>query len=242
MSLIAQVVDGQIKQSASASSLSASKEKKGGDALGKEDFLKLLVAQMQYQDPLEPTSNTEYVSQFATFSELEQMQNVSNGMDMYRASNLVGQQVIMKVTNPSTGATDEITGMVDYVVYESNKAYLSINGNLYSMDDLDTVMDPVYYSAFHKSQELASRIADLTPVDQLSLADASKVLEILETYDGMNEYEKSFFQDSAKELIESYRTQLAKLLAEASSEKDDSAQDGTREGDEDTATTETVEV
>ncbi|MBE5869647.1 MAG: hypothetical protein E7294_00070 [Lachnospiraceae bacterium] len=239
MSLIAQVLDGQIKQSASASSLSASKEKKGGDALGKEDFLKLLVAQMQYQDPLEPTSNTEYVSQFATFSELEQMQNVSNSMDMYRASNLVGQHVTMKVTNPSSGATEEITGPVDYVVYESNKAYLSINGNLYSIDDLDTIVDPVYYSAFHKSQELASQIADLAPVDQLSLADASKVLKILETYDGMNEYERSFFQDSAKEMIEAYRTQLAKLLAESSSEKDDSAQEDTEES---ATTTETVEV
>ena len=34
-------------------------ERKSGDTLDKEDFLLLLVTQMQYQDPLEPTSNTE---------------------------------------------------------------------------------------------------------------------------------------------------------------------------------------
>ena len=37
-------------------------ERKSGDTLDKEDFLLLLVTQMQYQDPLEPTSNTEYPS------------------------------------------------------------------------------------------------------------------------------------------------------------------------------------
>jgi flagellar basal-body rod modification protein FlgD len=40
--------------------------------LGYEAFLRLLVTQMQNQDPLEPTSNTEYVAQLATFSNVEQ--------------------------------------------------------------------------------------------------------------------------------------------------------------------------
>lgn len=53
-------------------------ERKSGDTLDKEDFLLLLVTQMQYQDPLEPTSNTEYVAQLAQFSELEQMQNLNS--------------------------------------------------------------------------------------------------------------------------------------------------------------------
>lgn len=217
MSLVAPVVDGQVQQtSTSASSLS--KSTKSSDALDKEDFLKLLVAQMQYQDPLEPTSNTEYISQFATFSELEQMQNVSNSMDMYRASNLVGQTVIMKVTNKSTGETSEIMGRVDYVMYEGSKAYLSINGELYSIDDLDTVVDPTYLEAYDKTQAVAAQIAKLPKIDKLTIKNREEVEKALADYDALNDYEKTFFHSDAKALIESYREKMKELVAIA--EKD----------------------
>ena len=217
MSLSAPVVDGKIQQtSTSASSLS--KSTKSSDALDKEDFLKLLVAQMQYQDPLEPTSNTEYISQFATFSELEQMQNVSNSMDMYRASNLVGQTVIMKVTNKSTGETSEIMGRVDYVMYEGSKAYLSINDELYSIDDLDTVVDPTYLEAYDKTQAVAAQIAKLPKLDKLTIKNREDVEKALAAYDALNDYEKTFFQSDAKALIESYREKMKEIVAIA--EKD----------------------
>ena len=48
--------------------------------LGKDDFLKLLVAQMKAQDPLDPMGATEFSSQLAQFSALEQMQNVNTNI------------------------------------------------------------------------------------------------------------------------------------------------------------------
>ena len=76
MSLVAPVKDGKI-QDVSASGTSNSTEKTtSNSSLDKQAFLQLLVAQMKYQDPLEPTSNTEYISQLATFSSLEEMQNM----------------------------------------------------------------------------------------------------------------------------------------------------------------------
>ena len=50
---------------------SKKKTESNGSEMGYDQFLTLLCAEMQYQDPLEPTSNTEYVAQLATFSQLE---------------------------------------------------------------------------------------------------------------------------------------------------------------------------
>ncbi len=73
------------------------KDKKN-DALGKDAFLQLLVTQMKYQDPLDPQDNSEYLSQLAQFSALEQMTNVSKGLenvskivDNINSSVLIGQ-------------------------------------------------------------------------------------------------------------------------------------------------------
>jgi flagellar basal-body rod modification protein FlgD len=48
--------------------------------LGKEEFLKLLISQMQNQDPLEPMQNSEFVAQLATFSNVEQLVSVNEGI------------------------------------------------------------------------------------------------------------------------------------------------------------------
>ncbi len=74
MALVAPVENGKIVETASQTSVS--KAAKSSSGMDKEAFLQLLVAQMKYQDPLEPTSNTEYIAQYAQFSQVEQMQNM----------------------------------------------------------------------------------------------------------------------------------------------------------------------
>lgn len=194
MGAIAQIKDGKVVESNSAASL-AKETKKNGSTMDKEAFLNLLVAQMKYQDPLEPTSNTEFVAQYAQFSALEQMQNMSATLELSRASTLVGQTVSVNTTD-STGKTTTIQGMVDYVVYENNKAYVSIEGNLYSLDDVYGVADTKYLDAYDKAEVLAAAIVKLPSYENLTLDDKEYIDELKEIYDGMSKYEKSFMANA----------------------------------------------
>ena len=125
MSLIAPYVDGKLQTSTTSSeSLKNSSNKSTVDS---DTFLTLLVAEMQNQDPLEPTSNTEWVSQYATFTQVEQMTEMGESMDMLRANSMIGKEVVMKVTSESTGETSYKRGVVDYVTVEEGKAFLVID-------------------------------------------------------------------------------------------------------------------
>ena len=80
-------VDGITYNAQKYSADQAAKQVKDNSALGKDAFLQLLVTQMQYQDPLDPQDNGEYLAQLAQFSALEQMTNVADGLS--GVSNLV---------------------------------------------------------------------------------------------------------------------------------------------------------
>lgn len=210
MGAIAQIKDGKVVESNSAASL-ANETKKNGSTMDKEAFLNLLVAQMKYQDPLEPTSNTEFVAQYAQFSSLEQMQNMSATLELSRASTMVGQTVSVNTTD-STGKTTTIQGMVDYVVYENNKAYVSIEGNLYSLDDVYGVADTKYLDAFDKAEALAAAIVKLPSYENLTLDDKEYVDELKEIYDGMSKYEKSFMANALVDRLNKASDRMDELV------------------------------
>ena len=207
MSSIAQIKDGQIVNQVTSH---PNEKKSVNSTLDKDAFLQLLVAQMKYQDPLQPTSNTEYISQLATFSELEEMQNLNSGMTLQRASALVGQYVYMSVTD-STGNTTYPEGKVEFVQYENNKAYLSIDGTLYSIDDLDAVADATYKDAVDIAEAFVTELYKLPKAEYIAQTDLQNIENLIIVYENMTSYEKSFLGDENKELYAQYKSKYQEL-------------------------------
>ena len=117
----------------------------GTSALGKDAFLQLLVTQLQYQDPLSPQSNEEFVSQLAQFSSLEEMQAMTSSLANSQALSLVGKNVIIEVgKSKDLSNTSFVAGYVQFVQMVDGKAYLSVDDQLYEYEDLDSVIDDYY--------------------------------------------------------------------------------------------------
>lgn len=140
--IIGNVKDGILEQTNTAIT-TTNKQKLGTSELGKDAFLQLLVCQMQNQDPLNPSTDTEFVSQLATFSQLEELQNLTASTDKSQAFSLVGKDVMLTATD-GFGKTTYISGTVDFINMSKSKVKLSVNGELYDMDQLYTVVDKNY--------------------------------------------------------------------------------------------------
>lgn len=72
--------------------------------LGKDEFLKILMVQLQNQDPTNPMDDREFIAQMAQFSSLEQMMNMSKSID-----NLVESQLVSPVIKYSHMLGREVT-------------------------------------------------------------------------------------------------------------------------------------
>lgn len=223
--LVAPVKDGKIQETESQNSLAKSKAKK--DGYSKDTFLQLLVAEVQNQDPLEPTSNTEWISQYATFSELEAMNNMSSSFDLSRASALVGKTVVLNTTNEA-GKTTTIQGKVDYVTYEGGQAYLSINGSTYSIDDLHDIVDTEYMAAFDKVYEWSIKLNRLPAYENLTYDDAEDVESVYNEYDKMSDYEKTFVAKENADKITKLHERIEELKKLHEAEKEEETEGETK--------------
>ena len=146
------------------------KDSKPGSSLDKDAFMKLLVAQMQYQDPLEPTSNTEYMSQLAQFSTVEELQNLSTTFSTSQAMNMAGQYVILNVPSV-TGEVNQVTGLVDYVTLKEGKAFFHINNDYYPADCLDSIVSIDYLEHFAKQAETGALDAGIEGFDESDITE-----------------------------------------------------------------------
>src|SRR6202000_1347681 len=75
--------------------------------LGQNDFLKLMIAQLQAQNPLEPGNSNEFINELAQFTQVEQTTNLASAGELSSAVGLIGRSV-----SYTSGAGETVTGKV----------------------------------------------------------------------------------------------------------------------------------
>lgn len=245
MAIIAKVENGKIDSSVSSDKVAAKNTNTniGKSTLGYDEFLKLLTAEMQYQDPLEPTSNTDYVAQMATFSQLEATLSMKESLTASSdntiksmANQLVGQEVVVEDDESKTGYAD---GIVDYVMYEDGEIYISVNDKLYSIDKLDTISTKDYYEAVVSANTLHSMITALPSISDITYSYKKAVEQIRELYDGFTDYQKKYVKDDDLDKLKQYESKMEELAK--LEKKDDTDESGSTEGTGSEGTTDSTE-
>jgi flagellar basal-body rod modification protein FlgD len=113
-----------------------------GGVLGKDDFLRLLVTQLENQDPTSPLDDKEFIAQMAQFSTLEQMTQMNTTLSNLIINNklnlsysLLGKNV--EVLDSTTGEIE--SGVVSEVSFGDGTPSISFNGLTYSVDEVTRV-------------------------------------------------------------------------------------------------------
>jgi flagellar basal-body rod modification protein FlgD len=113
------------------------------NSMDKDTFLQLLVAQMRYQDPMNPTDSAQFLAQTAQFTALEKMEAVAEqtaqalGAQMaFGASSLVGRQVTYLDADGATA-----TGAVDAVRFTPDGPVLDVGGTEVALGEVQSIAE-----------------------------------------------------------------------------------------------------
>jgi flagellar basal-body rod modification protein FlgD len=122
------------------SNYQATTKKTGSNILGKDDFLKILITQLQNQDPTSPMQDREFIAQMASFSTLEQMTNMNQTMQQFltfqteasllQQSQMIGKQVTYEsetVDEEGEKVIEEKEGTVKAVLFEKGSVMLEMS-------------------------------------------------------------------------------------------------------------------
>ncbi len=118
-------------------------------ALGKDQFLQLLITQLRHQDPISPVEDKEFVAQLAQFSSLEQMQNLNTNMSemmlaqqkltaLGQATQMIGQDVEL-----FTKEGESLFGKVSGVQFKEGWPQIMVDGKLYDFGEIVAIREGV---------------------------------------------------------------------------------------------------
>ena len=124
-------------------------------------FLNLMLAQLKSQDPTEPTDNTEWLSQLAQYSSLEQMTQMNSGLEncakyisalyndmsynseITQTLSMIGKDVTLQIPDENDSSnTTEVSGTVTEASFKDGTGKIKIDGKYYSIAYVTSIREP----------------------------------------------------------------------------------------------------
>lgn len=133
----------------------------GTDSLGKDEFLKLLITKLEYQDPLNPMDDEDFIAQLAQFSSLEQMSNISEGIAESNQWDFLQMQSINNVMAAGLIGKD-VKASYESIYYDgTNTPDISFTTNSFASDLTIKIKDAEGYTVATIND------SDVSPGDQV---------------------------------------------------------------------------
>ncbi|CAH8710110.1 flagellar hook capping protein [Paenibacillus thiaminolyticus] len=134
----------------------AQASKKDGQTLGKDEFLKILITQLQNQDPMQPMQDRDFIAQMAQFSSVEQLMNIQTQLgSLHQAlgmsSSLIGKEITWYSTSEDkeyqvTGQEDTNpvlrTGIVESMIIRDGVSYAKVGKNEVELSTIAEIREP----------------------------------------------------------------------------------------------------
>lgn len=99
-------------------------------ALGKDDFLKLLLTELRYQDALDPMKDKEFIAQMAQFSSLEQITNLTDAFEKFAAQTAKSDALSIlgrRVTAVDTASGETFEGIAEAVAFSEGDPTITLD-------------------------------------------------------------------------------------------------------------------
>ena len=178
--------------------------------LGKDDFLNLLVTQLRYQDPLNPTDDKEFIGQMAQFSALEQMQNMNNSFAATKAFSLIGKHITASIVDSTTKETTEVTGDVTDVKLAGGKTYVVVNGEDVPVESVTNVSEGA-----RSSQSNIAAFTNLIGFNVNAIAYDSEDGDMIKVSGIVKAIQKGIYEDYA--VMDGVEVEIAELITDSHS-------------------------
>ena len=134
------------------------KKKDGNNTLGKDEFLKILIAQLQNQDPMQPMQDRDFIAQMAQFSSVEQLMNIQKQLGSMQqalgmSSSLIGKEITwiasekesmtVKIGNDQNKPKESVkTGIVESIIVREGIPYAKVGKDEVDLNTISEIRTP----------------------------------------------------------------------------------------------------